>query len=65
VGLGLAIRASKARFPGIGGIILWMGHDSFPCAANTSIIDFHGKPKPAALAASRLWKTPVEKLGPA
>jgi beta-mannosidase len=64
LGLSLAIRASKARFPGIGGIILWMGHDSFPCAANTSIIDFHARPKPAALAASRIWKTPVEKLRP-
>ncbi len=62
LGISLAIQETKARFPGIGGIILWMGHDSFPCEANTSIIDFHAKPKPAALAASRIWKTPVEKL---
>ncbi len=60
--LGMAVRACKARFPGIGGIILWMGHDSFPCTANTSLIDFEGRPKPAALAASALWKTPVAAL---
>ncbi len=62
VGIATAIRGTKARFPGIGGIILWMGHDVFPCTANTAIIDFHGKPKPAAIAASEVWKTPVEKL---
>lgn len=60
--IGLAIRSSKKRFPAIGGIILWMGHDAFPCNSNTSIIDFHGNPKPAALAASEIWKTPVEIL---
>lgn len=61
-GIGIAVRASKKRFPGIGGIILWMGHDAFPCNANTAIIDFHGQPKPAALAASAVWKTPVGEL---
>jgi beta-mannosidase len=60
--LTLAISASKARFPGIGGIILWMGHDAFPCTANTATIDFDGTPKPAALAASRVWKMAVEEL---
>jgi hypothetical protein len=34
--LGIATAMCKARFPRIGGIILWMGHDAFPCAANTS-----------------------------
>jgi beta-mannosidase len=52
----LAVRSCKERFPAIGGVILWMGHDSFPCPINTSIIDFHGQPKPAALAASAIWK---------
>ena len=45
-----ALSAAKRRFPGMGGMIFWMGHDCFPCAANTAIIDLHGRPKPAALA---------------
>ncbi len=45
--LGIAVRETKNRFPRIGGIIIWMGHDCFPCAANTSIIDVEGNPKPA------------------
>jgi len=45
------------RFPECGGIIFWMGHDSFPCTANTSLIDFDGSIKPALKALSELWKT--------
>jgi beta-mannosidase len=45
-----ALNASLDRFPAIGGFIIWMGHDSFPCLANTSILDFHGERKPAATA---------------
>ena len=52
--LTLAVSAAKSRFPACGGLILWMGHDSFPCTANTSIVDFDGKPKPAALALKRI-----------
>ena len=48
--LTVAVRACRGRFPGCGGILLWMGHDSFPCMANLSIVDFWGRPKPAALA---------------
>jgi beta-mannosidase len=48
--LTIAARACKARFPRCGGFIIWMGHDSFPCTANTAIVDFDGNPKPAALA---------------
>jgi beta-mannosidase len=48
--LRVAARACKARFPRCGGLLIWMGHDSFPCTINTSIIDFWGRPKPAALA---------------
>jgi hypothetical protein len=33
-----------------------MGHDSFPCTANTAIIDFDGNLKPAALALKAVWK---------
>lgn len=45
-----AMRACRSRFPRCGGLIVWMGHDCFPCPVNTSILDFHGRPKPAALA---------------
>lgn len=54
--LALAARACKERFPAIGGIIFWMGHDAFPCGANTSIVDFHGRPKPAALAIAAVFR---------
>ncbi|MFA5205214.1 MAG: glycoside hydrolase family 2 TIM barrel-domain containing protein [Lentisphaeria bacterium] len=45
----IAARACKRRFPACGGFLVWMGHDSFPCTANTAILDFEGRPKPAAL----------------
>ena len=45
-----ALTACLKRFPAIGGMIIWMGHDSFPCLANTSILDFYGRMKPAARA---------------
>ncbi len=53
--LAVAMRACKDRFPACGGAILWCGHDCFPCAVNTSIIDFEGRPKPAALALKEVW----------
>ena len=59
-GLSIALEACKKRFPNCGGFIIWMGHDSFPCTANTSIIDFDGNPKPAAIAVSKIWKTNYE-----
>jgi beta-mannosidase len=58
--LTIAVRACKARFPRCGGVILWCGHDCFPCAMNTSIIDFHGDPKPAALALAEIWRAPAK-----
>lgn len=54
--LAIAARACKSRFPEIGGLILWMGHDSFPCTANTSILDFHGRPKPAATTLREIFE---------
>lgn len=45
--LAFAIQTYKARFPACGGMILWMGHDAFPCPVNTSLLDFLGRPKPA------------------
>ena len=60
----MAARTCKARFPAMGGIILWMGHDAFPCQANTSIIDFWGRPKPAARALGEIFTKPagVERM---
>ena len=52
----IAAQACRSRFPRCGGFIIWMGHDCFPCAANTSIIDFEGNPKPAALALRKIWR---------
>lgn len=54
--LSIAVKACKDRFPRCGGILLWMGHDCFPCCANTSIIDFEGNPKPAALSLREIWR---------
>lgn len=54
--LAIAVEACKSRFPRCGGILLWTGHDCFPCAANTSILDFHGDPKPAALVLGEIWR---------
>ena len=57
--LSIAAKACKDRFPRCGGILLWTGHDCFPCEANTSIIDFDGNPKPAALALREIWRRQV------
>lgn len=57
--LSIAVTACKNRFPRCGGVLLWMGHDCFPCSANTSIIDFEGNPKPAALALCKIWREQI------
>lgn len=49
------VSACKARFPRCGGVLLWCGHDCFPCPANTSILDYDLNPKPAAMALQRIW----------
>jgi len=54
--LSIAMRRCKERFPGIGGVLLWCGHDTFPLPINTSILDFYGDPKPAALALAGIWR---------
>ncbi|MFH1377952.1 MAG: glycoside hydrolase family 2 TIM barrel-domain containing protein [Planctomycetota bacterium] len=54
--LSIAAKATKSRFPKCGGFIVWMGHDCFPCPANTSIIDFEGNMKPAAIALKKIFK---------
>jgi beta-mannosidase len=56
-----AARSCKGRFPACGGMIIWMGHDSFPCPCNTAILDFHGHPKPAALALGEIFRSSQPK----
>jgi len=50
-----AVKCCKERFPRCGGVIIWMGHDSFPCTANTAVLDFEGNLKPAALAVAEVF----------
>jgi beta-mannosidase len=54
--LAFVVGTLKSKFPRCGGAILWMGHDSFPCTANTAIIDFDGHLKPSALALKAVWR---------
>ncbi len=54
-GLAIAVEAAKNRFPACGGFLIWMGHDCFPCPANTSLIDFEGNKKPVAGEVSLIW----------
>jgi Beta-galactosidase/beta-glucuronidase len=56
-GLCIALKNCKNRFPACGGFIIWMGHDSFPCPVNTSIIDFDGNLKPVAYELEKIFKT--------
>lgn len=57
-----AALATKRRFPGCGGFIVWMGHDPFPCPCNTAVLDFHGRMKPAAEALKEIFLTAPDKL---
>jgi len=54
--LAYAARACKRRFPRCGGFVIWMGHDCYPCPTNTAVIDFLGRPKPAALALAEVFR---------
>lgn len=58
--LSIAIESTKHRFPGCGGFLIWMGHDCFPCTANTSIIDFDGNFKPVANEIKKIWKLTID-----
>jgi len=51
-----AVSSCKNRFPRCGGFIIWMGHDNYPCPANTSIIDYYRRLKPAAEALKEVLK---------
>ena len=54
--LRIVVRSLKDKFPRVGGVIFWMGHDCFPCTANTAVINFDGSLKPAALAIQEVFR---------
>ncbi|MBX3749284.1 MAG: hypothetical protein KF897_04275 [Opitutaceae bacterium] len=60
--LARAARACKRRFPRCGGFIVWMGHDPFPCPANTAVLDYHGRMKPAAAALQEIFLSEPQDL---
>ena len=57
--LAFAVRTKKAQFPRCGGFLIWMGHDAFPCLANTSIVEFDHVLKPAAHAVAAVFHAPA------
>ena len=40
----------------VGGFIVWLGHDTFPCAVSLSLLDADGSAKPAALAIAEVFR---------
>jgi hypothetical protein len=45
-------------------MLIWHGHDCFPCTANTALLDFEGNPKPAALAVGEVFARLNHMPGP-
>lgn len=43
-----AAASTLSRFPRCAGFIVWLGHDTFPCAVSLSLLDYWGRPKPSA-----------------
>lgn len=54
--LAYAARVTRDRFPRVGGFIVWLGHDTFPCAVSLSILDSDGRPKPVADALAAVFR---------
>lgn len=54
--IALAASTSMDRFPACGGFIVWMGHDSFPCAVSLALLDVDGRTKPAAEALGEVFR---------
>jgi beta-mannosidase len=59
--MGREMQVCKSRFPRCGGVLMWSGHDTFPLAINTSLIDFDGHLKPVASAVSAVWHSKLER----
>ena len=55
-GYAIAMGTIRKKFPEVGGMLIWMGHDSYPCFTNNSIIDFDGNVKPAGFALQKIWR---------
>lgn len=55
--LAIAAATSKLRFPECGGFVIWMGHDSFPCAVSLSLLNVDGTAKPAAAAVGKVFRS--------
>lgn len=55
--LAVAAESTLARFPAAAGFVVWLGHDTFPCAVSLSLLDYDGAAKPAALALARVFST--------
>lgn len=54
--LSYAARATLDRFPAVGGFIVWLGHDTFPCAVSLSLLDFEGRIKPVGRALGEVFR---------
>lgn len=54
--LAYAAAASRDRFPACAGFVVWLGHDTFPCAVSLALLDADGAPKPAADALGRVFR---------
>ena len=50
-----AAQASLDRFPACAGFVVWLGHDTFPCAVSLALLDYGGGRKPAAKALSLVF----------
>jgi beta-mannosidase len=52
----LAVKSCMDRFPRCGGVIIWMGHDAFPCLCNTSIVSVLKSPPLTAPRRNRFFR---------
>lgn len=56
------VESCKNRFPRCGGVLLWMGHDCFPCPVSPSIVNYYGNPKPAAKVVGKIFNKKIHIL---
>ncbi len=53
--LEIAAQATRDRFPESAGFVVWLGHDTFPCAVSLALLDYDGVAKPAAKSFARVF----------